>query len=105
TIRISTVAILAILMMATLTTFALENIIDLGTLGGDASFAREINELGQAIGDSQTVTGEWHAFLWTAEGGMMDLGTLGGDRSSVVAINDLGQVVGNSDTALGHQHA
>ncbi len=37
---------------------------DLGTLGGDYSQASALNERGQIIGDSETVRGEDHAFLW-----------------------------------------
>ena len=50
-------------------------------------------------------TGGAHAFLWTAEDGMIDLGTLGGTRSYARGINDLGQVVGESSMATGGAHA
>ena len=45
-----------------------------------------------------------HAFLWTADTGMIDLGTLGGS-TSVTAINDRGDAVGTSATASGDLHA
>ena len=35
-----------------------------------------------------------HAFLWTADQGMVDLGTLGGPASVATAVNASGQVVG-----------
>ena len=51
--------------------------IDLGTLGGVFSSASAINANGQVVGGSQTADGTYHAFSWTAAGGMVDLGTLG----------------------------
>jgi probable HAF family extracellular repeat protein len=70
---------------------------DLGTLGGDRSFAVAINDRGQVIGSSTTRSGDQHAFLWE-KGTMRDLGTLGGASSEPAAINDRGQVVGSADT-------
>ena len=70
---------------------------DLGTLGGESSWAYGINESGQVVGASLTTTGERHAFLWTPGQGMQDLGTLGGGTSSTArGINDRGDVVGES---------
>ena len=51
--------------------------INLGTLGGNYSHAQDINEKGQIVGISETLTGDRHAFLWQ-NGSMIDLGTLGG---------------------------
>jgi probable HAF family extracellular repeat protein len=72
--------------------------IDLGTLGGSASFAYGLNASGEVVGESQTASGAWHAFSWTADGGMVDLGSLGG-TTSAHAVNDSGQVVGEGFTA------
>ena len=73
---------------------------DLGTLGGDISYARAINAHGQVAGVSATAAGETHAFLW--DGHMMrDLGTLGGTVSEAIAINDAGQAVGRATTPAG----
>ena len=66
---------------------------DLGTLGGNQSFGRGINDAGQVTGYSITSTGETHAFLYS-NGQMMDLGTLGGAGSGGYAINNAGQVTG-----------
>jgi probable HAF family extracellular repeat protein len=68
---------------------------DLGTLGGDFSAATAVNDLGQVVGTSTTVTGEEHVFIWTSETGMSDLGILGTPRfAQVNAINNAGDLVG-----------
>ena len=79
----------AFLASATLT------LTDLGTLGGEFSFAHDINNQGQVTGEASIQTGETHAFLWTS-GAMQDLGTLGGNYSVGRSINDLGQIAGES---------
>jgi len=68
---------------------------DLGSLGGADSRARDINDRGQVVGESETASGVGHAFLWE-NGIMTDLGTLGGTGSFAVAINERGQVLGTS---------
>ena len=74
--------------------------IDLGTLGGTASYAVAMNVGGQVVGFSTTPGDvEGHAFSWTEAGGMVDLGTLGGTSSFAAAVNASGQVVGSSWTA------
>lgn len=88
--------------------------IDLGTLGGDqtglgVSLAIEgdrrlSNARGEVVGESQTATGDRHAFLWR-DGEMTDLGTLGGSFSRAESINDRGQVVGLAETVTGESHA
>ena len=52
-------------------------------------------------------SGDQHAFLWTAAGGMVDLGTLGGSlrQISVTGVNDSGRVVGYGYLATGEQRA
>ena len=80
-------------------------LVDLGTLGGRVSNAIAVNASGHIVGNSETATGEFHAFLWTPDGGMVDLGTLGGATSSARAINALGHVAGSSQTGNGDTHA
>ena len=76
---------------------------DLGTLGGEGSWANRINERGQVVGAAYTAALDAdgdetsHAYLWE-NGKMCDLGTLGGPDSVATAINDHGQIVGHADT-------
>jgi probable HAF family extracellular repeat protein len=51
---------------------------DLGTLGGNTSYADAINNLGWVGGSANLVAGgPQHAFLWYGVGPLQDLGTLG----------------------------
>lgn len=79
-----------------------ESITDLGTLGGNNSWASDINNEGEVVGWAETSVllgpdeyqnGPPHAFVYR-NGTMRDLGTLGGSQSRAYAINDLGQIVG-----------
>jgi probable extracellular repeat, HAF family len=72
--------------------------IDLGTLGGNHSAGRGINNLGQVTGSSDIAGFGSHAFLYDG-GSMIDLGTLGGSAASGNGINDLGRVAGVSRIA------
>jgi probable HAF family extracellular repeat protein len=69
---------------------------DLGTLGGDRSYALGINDSGEVVGYSDLAGNtNRHAFTWTASGGMVDLGTLpGGAWSQGEKINASGEVSG-----------
>jgi probable HAF family extracellular repeat protein len=67
---------------------------DLGTLGGDTSYAFGINDRGDVVGMSQRASGEASAFLWR-DGVMIDLGAAtGGPGSIATAVNDRGDVLG-----------
>ena len=99
------VLMLAVLLGAGQITVAAQyTIIDLGALGGDSSDARAINEGGQVVGQSDTVDGETHAFLWKADTGMQDLDNPYGYNSWATAVNDLGQVVGSLNTGPPDYH-
>ena len=79
------------------------NVTDLGTLGGN-TYASAINSHGDVAGNSATATGNDHAFLWTASGGMQDLGTLGGLVSTATALNDSDEIIGTSTTIDNSPH-
>ena len=67
--------------------------VDIGTLGGAASQALDINDLGQVIGWAMTPEAAPHAFLWTRSTGMRDLGPSA--LFSPAAINNLGVMAGS----------
>jgi probable HAF family extracellular repeat protein len=88
-------------------------VFDLGTLGGNMSFANAINNRGQVVGGALNsildndsnfgwspfqVATQFRAFLWQ-NGMMSDLGTLGtGNNAVALFVNDRGQVAGQSLT-------
>ncbi|MBM3844738.1 MAG: DUF3466 family protein [Verrucomicrobia bacterium] len=75
-------------------------ITDLGTLGGPASFALDVNESAQVTGNARytAANSRLHAFTWDRET-IRDLGYLtnGVEFSRGYAINDAGVIVGESD--------
>lgn len=75
-----------------------DELVDLGTLGGDSSYALDINDEGQIVGwsASQPGTFDQRAVLWDGQE-IIDLGALGeGGRSVAYAINEEGVIVGYS---------
>jgi probable HAF family extracellular repeat protein len=71
----------------------------LGTLGGDFSYANDLNERGEVVGYAETANGEERAFLYR-DGAMLEL-TVPGERIHAEAINERGQVVGSITTFAG----
>lgn len=71
---------------------------DIGSLGGATTFAYDINDNDQIVGESAQPLGPRHAFLY-GSGGMTDLGSLDGS-SAARAVNSLGQVVGEYWTTI-----
>lgn len=76
----------------------------LGTLGGSSSVAWSLNNFGTVVGYSLDADGQWRAFRWTEEMGMVALPGLGG-RTVALDVNNLGQVVGSSQDPLDVSHA
>ena len=68
----------------------------LGTLGGNQTVPKSINNRGQVVGWSEPKSGGADAFLWQ-KGKMTDLGRSTYDAS---AINERGQIVGRLDGLL-----
>lgn len=65
-------------------------VLDLGTLGGASSQAFGLNELGQIVGQAQSLDGANHAVRWV-DGQIQDLGLGRANK-----INEAGQIVGVS---------
>jgi len=69
---------------------------DLGVLaGGDWSSAYGINNSGTVVGYSSLASGNFGAFSWTPQSGMVQLGTFGGLDSYATSLNNSGE---SSDT-------
>ena len=69
-----------------------------GTLGGDFSDARNLNDKGEVVGVARTAGGQDRAFVYV-NGTMTDLGTLGGNNSIALAISRNGDIVGAAEKA------
>jgi|GEM_PF-1858998 len=81
---------------------------DLGTLGGENSYAYAINNNGQVIGRADNIDGQRRAVLFDPNGTMnIDLGTLpaGNGDSWAYAINNIGQIVGLDYDEYGSERA
>jgi probable HAF family extracellular repeat protein len=80
---------------------------DLGTLGGDSSWATGVSADGSVVvGSAYNAAGQIRAFRWTAARGMQDLGTLGGSSSGATGVSADGSVVvGTADNAAGQLRA
>jgi probable HAF family extracellular repeat protein len=68
---------------------------ELGTFGGNNSYATAVNSSSEVVGHASLSSGYENAFL-DVGGVMTDLGSLGGGSSYAYGINDSGTVVGYS---------
>jgi probable HAF family extracellular repeat protein len=68
---------------------------DIGTLGGNFTFANGINDAGKIVGRSGWFMNFWHAYVYTPGSGMMDL-TPDAPYAEAMDINNIGQVVGST---------
>jgi probable HAF family extracellular repeat protein len=77
---------------------------DLGTLGGDTSSGRSINDAGQVVGKADTKTASLPC-LWVAQTPQEIPMPQGAFLGSAKAINSQGNVLGQADTGLGFGQA
>jgi uncharacterized membrane protein len=79
---------------------------DLGTLGGDVSTARAINDRGDIVGFAQVIPGgRGTPFLWTETEGMHPIVECAGSIGVGTGINNAREVVGSCDDATGMSQA
>jgi probable HAF family extracellular repeat protein len=72
-------------------------ILQLPTLGGTTGSVDAINAMGDAVGNSDTATGQTHCTLWKAMGELVDCHSAsGGTLSFGLGINTAGQIVGQA---------
>ncbi len=79
----------------------------LGTLGGDESYANDINDQGKIVGQSKTSQGIKHAFISSIVNGtrvITDIGSSEEGESGANAINNNGQVAGYSGVKYQEGH-
>jgi probable HAF family extracellular repeat protein len=87
--------------------YAAGEVKDLGTLGGTVTDGLDINDAGQIVGHSLTVSGIQHAFIYS-ENVMYDLNDITFDASggrvstmsTATAINDRGQILARAGNTL-----
>ncbi|MCC6781438.1 MAG: DUF3466 family protein [Planctomycetes bacterium] len=81
--------------------------VNLGTLGGSASYAYAINRHGLVVGESFVSSGGRRAFAWQAGAAMRDLGALPGHAwSTANDVNEHGQICGvSADLGFAAPHA
>ena len=79
-------------------------VIDLGTFGGNESWAFGLNDYGFVVGSADEAGTGYHAFVWDGSE-RIDLGTLGAYYGRAYAINDQGIIVGWAMDQYAQTHA
>jgi probable HAF family extracellular repeat protein len=77
---------------------AIYEIIDLGTLGGNSSIARAINNEGKIVGNSSNQIRD-RAFVWSETSGLINLGTL---ADNYINSYSIARDINNNGLILGH---
>ena len=77
------------------------NLTDIGTLGGNSSYAYGINDNGIIVGQSNASQGGPLRPVKYENGAWTDLGTLGGPTGAAFGINNLDEIVGQTDKSGG----
>jgi probable HAF family extracellular repeat protein len=79
---------------------------EVGSLGGNRTWANGLNDNGVLVGDA-SIAGRRAAHAWVKQpgGALLDLGTLGGRNSTASKVNNDGLIVGTSEVKAGVVHA
>ena len=93
------VAVTAVPSAASAHTAGSYRMTDLGTLGGQDSYATAMNDRGDVVGGSQAADGSYHNVLWR-HGRIIDLGQL-----YPMDVNNRGQVTGYMDVGDQYWHS
>ncbi|MFO7524436.1 MAG: T9SS type A sorting domain-containing protein [Ignavibacteriaceae bacterium] len=79
-------------------------VIDIGTLGGNYTYASDLNDSMQVVGYSQKPNSDIRGFIWQ-NGTMTELSTLGGNYSAAQSINNTGKITGTSNNSDNYNQA
>jgi len=104
-LAIATVIIMNCFLYGTALSLPGYEVVDLGTLGGERSLGRSINDLGQVVGESYIQAGSADTRPFISENGSMEpleTFTGSGPHSSADAINNGGLIVGCSPIIDSH---
>ena len=80
---------------------------NLGNLGTDYAYPRDINDAGMIVGASKNSSGVERAFKWTSGGGMVDLGSIytTASTSRAIGVNAAGDIVGDAQATSSYKHS
>ena len=69
-------------------------LIEIGTLGGTVGFGFDSNEAGTVVGRARGDDGNYNAYMWTEDGGIIDLGSFGYEHANARTLNENGLIMG-----------